>query len=89
MRRGVLFRKWLVEKMERAKGFEPSTAKLEVINGKSVRNASPEGYTQIRAQETEEDDRLRVFAAWHKLPPKIRKSIVLLVEASVEEEEEP
>ena len=75
--------------MERAKGFEPSAKKWEVVNGKPVKKLTSEGYTQIREQVTEEAERLRVYATWPKLPPRIQKSIVLLVDASVKEEDEP
>ena len=74
--------------MERAKGFEPSTQNAQTTANTASAKTPQAPYTQIRAQILEEAERLRVSRLWPKLPPKIQKSILSLVDASVEEEDE-
>jgi hypothetical protein len=39
-----------------------------------------------RPQNSEEAERLAVYEAWPKIPPKIRRAILLTIEATTEEE---
>jgi hypothetical protein len=73
-------------KLERAKGFEPCTEKSQVpASSRSSENAYSLG-AHRRAQVIEEEERLRVYAAWPQLRPKVQRAILDLVDLHSEEE---
>src|SRR5262245_27486407 len=79
--------KLLVEKMERAKGFEPSTQNSQTAQPQSDSQTSESGYTQIRAQilRPHEPDLAQVVESWPKLSQPLKSAIISIVAASKEE----
>ena len=89
MRRWLLFRKSLTQRMERAKGFEPSAQSAQVIDGQRSVQSISEGYTQIRAQfpAAEPSDLQTVVSAWSSLSKGLKAAILAIVHSATAEPE--
>ncbi|MGO8741327.1 MAG: hypothetical protein ACLQUR_02880 [Limisphaerales bacterium] len=68
-------------KLERAKGFEPSTQKPQPIQTQNNPQSADSGYTQIRAQILGElgPELAQVVAKWPKLPPTLKAAVLAIV----------
>ena len=86
---GAPFCKSLAKKMERAKGFEPSTQKSEPAQLQSPPQSASEGYTQIRAQISGpvDSDLAQVVEAWRSLSQPLKAAILAIVNSAAENEE--
>jgi hypothetical protein len=67
--------------LERAKGFEPSTQKSELIDSQASSQTDKTDYTQIRAQILGElgPELARAVAAWSKLPAPLKAAILAII----------
>lgn len=70
-----------VQEMERAKGFEPSTLKLQTVQPQCVTQLSDWGYTQIRAQDSGlvNGELAEVVQAWPSLSQPLKAAILAIV----------
>jgi len=70
--------------MERAKGFEPSAQKSELIDSQASSQTDKSDYTQICAQIPGElgTDLSRVVAAWSKLSAPLKAAILAIINSS-------
>jgi hypothetical protein len=97
-RRSVFRQKWLhggdwelkdgLKKLERAKGFEPSTQNSQASDLEAVANLPKAGYTQIRAQFSEDGELNRLCRLWARVPVKVRAAVLSLVDSVANGEEE-
>ena len=69
------------EEMERAKGFEPSPEKSELVDSQVFSQAGKSGYTQIRAHAAGAScpKLAKVVAVWPKLPEPLKAAILAIV----------
>ena len=72
-------------KLERAKGFEPSTALSQPAQRQAVPQFTSEGYTQIRAQISPGvcRDLPMVINAWAFLSRPLKAAILALVDSAL------
>jgi len=68
-------------KLERAKGFEPSTQNPQPVSNQPTQETASPGCTQIRAQILDElgPELAQVVAAWAKLSPQLKAAILAIV----------
>jgi hypothetical protein len=73
-------------KLERAKGFEPSTQNQQQIQSQNNPQSADSDYTQIRAQILGGlgSNLARVVASWSKLPAALKAAILAIVNSSEE-----
>lgn len=83
--------KLLIEKMERAKGFEPSARKSQQPSPQGNIEPVKPGYTQIRTQIRGAacPDLAQVVAAWANLPSPLKAAILAIVNSSTALQEDP
>jgi len=84
---GLKLRKCLVQKMERAKGFEPSTQNSQPVVVQSFSEPVESDHTQIRAQILDKDKRnlAQVVNAWPELPAAFKAAILAIVKSNEKE----
>ena len=75
---------WNWEKMERAKGFEPSRESKQVVEGQEPNVLQDIAGSRIgsRISDSDRHDLARVVASWAKLHPVVKKAIIAMVSSA-------
>jgi len=70
-------------KLVRAAGFEPAAESSQVIENQCEADEALRGYTQIRAQISDEDCRAlaRVVESWPRLGGGLKQAILAIIDA--------
>jgi predicted small metal-binding protein len=78
------FCKWLVDKLERAKGFEPSAQDSQHVVVQCILEHAESNHTQIRAQMLDNDGRdlAQVVKAWAGLSSAFKAAILAIVNSA-------
>jgi hypothetical protein len=78
------------DEMERAKGFEPSAQKSELVESQASSQADNSNYTQIRAHATGAacPNLAKVVAGWSKLSAPLKAAILAIVKSSADSKED-